>query len=168
MIFARLEIYTLVGFLLIGIRLNIFDSMKPVKPKVLIFFLGMAFFTPFKALGQEKNLRLKFESNKASGKVYVAIYDKKGEFLSDKKFKSLSLDLGQGEDEVSVMLPVGNYAFSAYQDVNGNGIFDKNWMGIPKEPYGFSNNARGKFGPPDFAESSFLIRSDTLMKVSLY
>ena len=46
-------------------------------------------------------------------------------------------------------LPPGEYAAVAFQDVNGNGILDKNFLGIPKEPYGFSNGARGSAsGPP--------------------
>ena len=38
--------------------------------------------------------------------------------------------------------------------LNGNGQLDSNLMGLPTEPYGFANNARGSFGPPSFQAAS--------------
>lgn len=52
-------------------------------------------------------------------------------------------------------LPKGRYAVSAYQDLNLNDKLDTNAFGMPKEPYGFSQKARGRFGPPSFEEASF-------------
>ncbi len=49
----------------------------------------------------------------------------------------------------------GRYAVSAMQDLNRNDKLDTNAFGIPKEPYGFSQNARGRFGPPSFDNASF-------------
>ena len=58
-----------------------------------------------------------------------------------------SLDLGT--------LPPGRYAVSVYLDKNGNHTLDTNWLGIPKEPVGASNNPRGRMGPPHFNECAF-------------
>ena len=44
----------------------------------------------------------------------------------------------------------GRYALAVYHDLNGNGKLDRTTLGPPDEPYGFSNNARGTFGPPKF------------------
>jgi uncharacterized protein (DUF2141 family) len=52
-------------------------------------------------------------------------------------------------------LPYGKYAIAVFHDLNGNGVLDKNLMGIPKEAYGSSNNIRGKFGPPDYSKIGF-------------
>ncbi len=49
------------------------------------------------------------------------------------------------------------YAAIVYQDLNNNGQFDKNFFGIPEEPFGFSGNPNLKFGAPDFLESRVLI-----------
>lgn len=51
----------------------------------------------------------------------------------------------------------GEYAVSVYHDENENGELDSNILGIPTEPYAFSNNARGTFGPPDFDACKFEI-----------
>jgi uncharacterized protein (DUF2141 family) len=47
-------------------------------------------------------------------------------------------------------LQPGNYAIAAFHDVNGDGVLNTNLVGIPKEPYGFSNGARRAMSPPDF------------------
>ena len=47
-------------------------------------------------------------------------------------------------------LPAGHYAVAAFEDTNGNGTLDKSFLGVPQEPYGFSNGATGTMGPPDF------------------
>lgn len=54
-------------------------------------------------------------------------------------------------------LPPGDYAATAFADINGNARLDKNFIGIPAEPYGFSRDARGRLGPPNFAEAAFRI-----------
>lgn len=47
------------------------------------------------------------------------------------------------------------YAIIVYQDVNRNGQIDMTRLGIPREPFGFSNNARAAFGPPSFRKARF-------------
>ncbi len=56
-------------------------------------------------------------------------------------------------------LPYGSYGVSLYHDENGNGKMDKNVMGIPKEAYGFSNNAKGFFGKPSYKDVVFQLNS---------
>jgi uncharacterized protein (DUF2141 family) len=52
-------------------------------------------------------------------------------------------------------IPPGIYAAQAYQDENDNGRLDRNWLGLPTEGIGFSNDAQFYFGPPAFADSAF-------------
>lgn len=49
----------------------------------------------------------------------------------------------------------GTYGIKLYHDTNGNGEMDTNPFGIPTEPYAFSNDARGRFGPPSFEAAAF-------------
>ncbi|MCB9169217.1 MAG: DUF2141 domain-containing protein [Flavobacteriales bacterium] len=51
--------------------------------------------------------------------------------------------------------PAGTYAVKVFLDVNGNGVLDKNELGIPQEPVGFSNDAIGRMGPASFKDASF-------------
>ena len=52
-------------------------------------------------------------------------------------------------------IPPGTYALAVIHDENMNGELDTNWMGIPKEGYGFSNDAKALLGPPSFSEARF-------------
>lgn len=49
----------------------------------------------------------------------------------------------------------GTYAVGFLHDENGNGKMDTNFLGMPKEGYGASRDARGKMGPPKFADAKF-------------
>jgi uncharacterized protein (DUF2141 family) len=52
-------------------------------------------------------------------------------------------------------MPPGTYALAVIHDENSNGTLDTNWLGIPTEGYGFSNDATGLLGAPSFAAASF-------------
>lgn len=64
-------------------------------------------------------------------------------------------------------LPEGPLALSLFQDANGNGRLDMNPMGMPIEPYGFSNNAAGSFGPPTFEQARVTPVAGAPVKVRL-
>ena len=53
-----------------------------------------------------------------------------------------------------------SFAISVIHDMNGNGKLDTNLFRIPKEPYGFSNNAGATFGPPKFEAAAFVFNSN--------
>lgn len=52
----------------------------------------------------------------------------------------------------------GTYAVKLFQDFNRNGEFDMNWLGLPLEKYGFSNDARPMFAEPSFDATKFELR----------
>jgi uncharacterized protein (DUF2141 family) len=52
-------------------------------------------------------------------------------------------------------VPAGVYAVSVLHDENGNGKLDTNWLGIPREGVGASNNPKSRMGPPKFAAAKF-------------
>jgi uncharacterized protein (DUF2141 family) len=87
-----------------------------------------------------------------SGPVMVALYNKAEDFpATDKGLVGQAVD-AQAGSAVAVFhdLAPGRYAVAVFQDLNRNGKLDKNFLGLPTEPYGFSNDARGSFGPPSF------------------
>ncbi|MEN8835700.1 MAG: DUF2141 domain-containing protein [Polaribacter sp.] len=54
-----------------------------------------------------------------------------------------------------------------FYDENNNGKMDTKLFGVPKEPYGFSNNAKGFMGPPSFEEAKFTLASNKKIKILL-
>jgi uncharacterized protein (DUF2141 family) len=61
-------------------------------------------------------------------------------------------------------LKPGKYAFKYFHDENKNEKLDLNWIGMPTEGYGFSNNAKGTFGPPSYEKMIFVIKENTSIK----
>lgn len=55
----------------------------------------------------------------------------------------------------------GRYGLAAYQDLNSDGRLNRNAVGIPSEPYAFSNNAPIQFGPPNFSAAALEINAAT-------
>ena len=49
----------------------------------------------------------------------------------------------------------GRYGIKMFHDVNGDGEMGTNIVGFPTEPFGFSNDAPVRFGPPAFADAAF-------------
>jgi uncharacterized protein (DUF2141 family) len=65
-------------------------------------------------------------------------------------------------------IPAGTYAISVFHDENSNGKLDTNFMGIPREGVGASNNAKGHFGPPKFDAAAFRFPGGHLvLKISM-
>ncbi len=109
----------------------------------------------------QNRLTLEIEGvKKQSGKVYVSVFD------SEESFKLRKFDhsyVVNPDDEVVSLylnLPTGECLFSIYQDVNSNGKIDTYLLGIPKEPFGFSNY-NGKSVPGNFNQHKVIINEKT-------
>lgn len=100
----------------------------------------------------------------AQGQLMLAVYDQAALWLRGKPLTATRLDVSATGAITHVFedLPDGvEVAISAFHDTNGNGRLDSNAMGMPMEPYGFSNDAIGQFGPPKF-EAARLTLSGTV------
>lgn len=91
----------------------------------------------------------------ATGKVFVALFDANG-FAANKSLRGAVAEVTGDTMRVSFegVVP-GTYGVKVYHDVNGNGKLDRNLIGIPSEPYGFSNDAPARMGPPRWADAAF-------------
>jgi uncharacterized protein (DUF2141 family) len=101
-----------------------------------------------------------------TGTVRVALYANEDDFL--KKFADGRV-IEASAKEVTVIftnLKPGTYAVSTYHDVNGNDKMDS-IVGIPTEPYGFSNNVMGMFGPPSFDKAKVKVEENTKSVINL-
>lgn len=108
-------------------------------------------------------LRVKVENLKNSkGKLVVALFDNSDDFLKttvDEKMVEIDENL-IGQVDFNIKSP-GAYAVAAFHDRNANGDLDVVVI-IPREPYGFSNDARSLFGPPKFKKAAFDVSNSDL------
>jgi uncharacterized protein (DUF2141 family) len=96
----------------------------------------------------------------AEGRVLIALYRGADGFPGEhgKAFRSAAATIVGDRARVELSgLPPGEYAFALVHDENGNDRLDKSWLGIPKEGFGASNDARGRFGPPKYADAKFTV-----------
>jgi len=99
----------------------------------------------------------------AKGKIGVALFQGEASFPDGSKAlrkQQAEID-GQTQSAEVVLsdLPPGVYAVSVLHDENMNGKLDKNFLGIPQEGYGFSNNPGKKMRAPNFDEAKFSLNA---------
>jgi len=145
------------------------------KPKhsllMKLIFLSLGFILVSTIVfGQTANITIKVNGiEEAKGGMNVALYDNAKAFpgrdhyvyrevvpINSKMFKYTFTNVSPG-----------TYAIAVYHDIDKNGILNKNWIGIPKEPYGVSNDAKGRMGPPDYEDASFVVKQDIEMEINL-
>lgn len=98
----------------------------------------------------------------AKGSLYVAVYNSEADFMKEEKvcFKKIFPVTTTGSINLEIPdIKPGIYAVSCFHDLNKNGKLDTNILGIPSEPYGFSNNARPKFRAPKWTEAKFEVKA---------
>lgn len=110
------------------------------------------------------NLTVRITNLKNSnGNVRVAVYNskeaydaEKGSGDSEKSCSKASVKIKSQEAQCTFEdLAYGDYALKFFHDEDESGKFYKNFMGIPKVEYGFSNNAKGHFGPASYEQAKF-------------
>ena len=105
---------------------------------------------------------------KEGGKTKIGIYDSKGFPSLGKEIDGIDIEVkGASATYVFKNIPAGKYVIAVFQDSNVDGKLNTNMFGVPKEPYGFSNNKYGMFGPPDFEDVSFEVKEDTLISLTI-
>jgi len=99
-------------------------------------------------------------STQSTVKLYF--YNNPSGFLKDKQYTFMRAVKPGGQREVSlpVELTEGDWAVAITQDINNNDKLDKNFIGIPTEPFAFSNNVRATLAPPAFDECKFTVKGD--------
>ena len=99
-----------------------------------------------------------FENSK--GVARVALINSKENYSQNTPYKGFNTGIIDKEAIQTIPgLPRGEYAVKVYHDENENDELDTRIFGIPAESYGFSNNARGTLGPPEYEKAAFLLDS---------
>lgn len=132
--------------------------MKNLKPIISSLMLTSTFFTAQVWAG---DLTVEVSGlTQAKGDVQVALFDQQGQWLR-KAVTSKKIAAAEGKVQIVFEnLANGEYGLSVFHDLNGNGKLDMNMIGIPTEPYGFSNDAAGSFGPPSFTDAKIKLEQD--------
>lgn len=100
--------------------------------------------------------------NTLSGELYLAVYASEENMKSRKAIQSQIIRVhNAAQKAVLADLPSGHYGVMVFQDLDGNRDLNTNLIGIPTEPYGFSNNPR-VMGPPSFSDIKFDVATTSI------
>ncbi len=94
----------------------------------------------------------------SKGQVIMRLFDDAEAFPTkfDKALQVAEAAIADGQaTAVFSDVTPGRYAVAVAHDANGNGKLDMNFIGIPKEGIGASNDAKGRMGPPSFENAVF-------------
>ncbi|MDA9675571.1 DUF2141 domain-containing protein [Pseudomonadota bacterium] len=126
---------------------------------------------------QASELIINLSDQKKAGTLMLAIYNNaeafEGSVVKEKRsevgvFKGLELYLEPMDStQLNTEIPDGEYAIAFFIDANGNKKLDKNFLGIPKEQFGFSNNAMGTLSAPSFEQAKFKVTGNTVQNIKL-
>jgi len=93
-----------------------------------------------------------------AGHALASLYDDPDGFPSkpDKAFRKVRAEIRDGRARlVFADIPPGTYGLAVIHDENDSGALDTNWVGMPKEGIGVSNDAKGRMGPPKYDAARF-------------
>ena len=124
---------------------------------LLAFAAPVAAQAPAQASGRGR-LVIHVQGVVPGGMLRLGVYDRKG-YPEDKDPVAFAdVPAKAGTTLVTLNdIPPGEYGVMVYQDVNGNDRVDSNFLGIPKEPYGFSRNAKPFLSKPGFDDVKFAV-----------
>lgn len=98
----------------------------------------------------------------AEGMIWVGLYRTEEDFLIKEKAILVGVHVEQ-EGQMTIRMPAlvyGEYAMAIFHDLNNNGEMDRNLVGIPSEPFAFSQKLKSKFKIPKFDDVKFTFEQD--------
>lgn len=142
-----------------------------LQENLLILLMAIFFFNIFySAFASENSYKLiiNITNRKYNAPFYIALYDNKKSFLKPALAKyAFILDSNRQDIYILDNISAGSYSVALFQDINGNGRLDTLFFGLPKEPFGFSNNPRLIIGPPAFKDCQIMLFDDTIIEIKL-
>lgn len=98
------------------------------------------------------------------GNIHLALFENAASFPKNSEaYQGIKLPASSGFTQHTFeRIPWGTYALAVFHDLNGNDKLDRNFLGVPSEPYAFSNNPTVKWKEPTFEEAAFPLRQATL------
>jgi len=105
-------------------------------------------------------LTISLDNPPESGTIEFQLYDSANAFGALRNpVKSVRYNVNDNAPYIIDKLPPGEYALLVFHDENDNKRIDKNFIGIPVEPIGFSNRYAPK-APPSFSRAAFVIEEE--------
>ena len=132
--------------------------------------LNFLFFLLSFPSGSSSDININIEGIEVvKGSMFIAVFDDSASFPDfGKQYRDMVLPVRSKElSHTFNDLPNNTYAVAVFHDINDNGILDKNALGIPLEPYGFSRNARARFSAPAFEDAKIELKNNLEIQINI-
>ena len=119
---------------------------------------------------QNSQLTIKIQNIEVvKGNIRIGVFNTSETFLKESSiFKSYVIPVNDTTETIIIDdLPKGEYAFIMFHDKNSDGKLNRNFLGIPKELFAFSNNVVPKLAQPSFEDCKFSLAKDRVMDIKL-
>lgn len=133
-----------------------------------IIFLCFLLFNTHSSEYSEVTVRVVNDDAEEKGLIFLAGFDNENDYPEDEKATLKDSTNWVNGVEFKLQLKKGRYSFVALHDVNENRQLDKNFLGIPTEPFGFSNDPTLIWGTPGFDKTSVNITKDTTIIIEMF
>lgn len=110
------------------------------------------------------SVKLEGIQTEKGGKIYIALFNQKGNYMSENRYKGLIVDVNDEDSFADISfidLPEGDYAVTAFHDTNGNGEMDFDSNGMPLEAWATSGKSN-PYGPPTWETSKIELKGGDL------
>src|ERR1017187_1230148 len=147
-------------------------AMRILLIHVLVLFVLLASSSMNAQSTENKgNLRVVVTNMRSQkGQIGFSLYNNKEGFPHPEEalITSFIIVNGNATEFIFTNIEFGTYAVSVFHDENDDKVLNSNFLGIPTEGVGVSNNAKGSFGPPKFNDAKFEFnKSEQTMTISL-
>jgi uncharacterized protein (DUF2141 family) len=143
--------------------------IKPVRPAAWLGAVLLAAFAP--GLAAQEAVSPIADANgsvevtiegiaSTDGLIYASLFSSANGFPGERQLAVANQSVPASDSSNGTLvlkfleIPPGAFAISIMHDANANGKLDANFMGIPSEDYGFSQNPKSMFGPPSFDKAA--------------
>ena len=126
----------------------------------LSIIIAVSFFLFTSAMPSQGSMSLEVSNIKETkGRIWVGIYESDADFLNREKSRLVEMAVDHAGN---VIIPINalaygkEYALAIFHDENDNGEMDRNWLGLPTEPWAFSGEPKTRLRLPVFDEVKFI------------
>ncbi len=137
----------------------------------IVLVLSICTFFGFSTPNEKYKLSIKVEGiSDITGNLGILLFNSEDGYpeAGEKALKGYTIKVNSETMIIELgEFPAGEYAITLMHDKNMNGIMDKNMIGIPKEPFGFTKLKDIPFGAPSFEETRTSLINNTIELIKL-
>ena len=129
-----------------------------------IYLLALLLFLGTSAIGETLTINISgIEQDR--GLIHVGVFSESKEFTDGMQTEGVTVNSDEEVTIVTLEVRPASYAIAIFQDSNANNVLDKNFLGIPKEKYGFSG--KNVFGQPSFEDAMIVVNGDQTILIEI-